>query len=193
MNGYIKIPLFLCIAFLFSSCDPGASEEDTESPAEAINEEKFTGEAEETAEFLTELYSFNLMIRAYNDAALQQADVPGLVTEFAKESNKFHQTMNDSIQHYATNLNVTLPNMVGENVRDYVENITDEEPGEFAEEYVDVIEDIHDRMLMTLSEAEEEDEVIAPQLRVWALASLSEIEERNNAIEQLEETVDELD
>lgn len=181
----------LLFSFLAVSCNTGSSEESTEETAEEINEENFSWEAEEDAEFVTTAYSFNLMLQEYGELAQQRANVPAPIMDFAKNSVDYHKNLNEQLSNVAQKSGIALPTAVGENVQDYMENLRDKDGEDFANAYIDVVTDIQDKMTDEYEDAA--DNAYDPGLRSWAAAELVKIRDREMLVDQLEEVTNEMD
>lgn len=182
--------LFLFIALLAACNQEGASNEQTEEPADEVNEEMAEGHAwveEDDADFMVEAYSYNLMITRYSELAAQKATTPAL-QDFATRSLQFHSNLNNEIEAMAAEKTIALPAEVGENVREYIIDLQEKEGEEFDEAYAEVLEEIQDKMIREYEEAAEDASDM--NLRNWASSTLPNLKAHELTTEELEEQVE---
>lgn len=167
----------------------GASNQDTKEPAVTVNEELVEAHSwleEEDAAFLVDVYSYNLMIIQYGELAQGQAGAPAL-QDFATRSVIFHQKLNEEIEGMAGAKTIALPAEVGENVKQYVQELKGKDGDAFDEAYVNVLGDIKDKTVKLYEEAA--DNAYDMNLRNWASRTLPTIKAHALTVEELEERV----
>lgn len=182
--------LFLFVALLSACGQEGTSAEETEEPAEELNEEMAEGHAwveEDDAEFMVEAYSYNLMITRYSELAAQKATTPAL-QDFATRAVQFHSNLNDEIEAMAAEKVIALPTGVGENVQEKLVDLQEKEGQEFDEAYTEVLDNIQDKMIDEYEEAAEDASDM--NLRNWASSTLPNLKAHELTTEELEEQVE---
>lgn len=187
MKTYVNLLLafLLCMA---TACNQGASNDETKEPAEEVNEELEVMKApEEDAEFLVDAYSYNIMMVRYGQEAMQNASTPAL-QDFANQSVQYHQDLSKEIEQLASERNVALPAVVGEDVEERARQLRDKEGKEFDEAYINVLNDIQDKMIGQFEDAAEGAE--DTEIRNWASQTLPDIRAHEQSVEDLEERID---
>ena len=183
-----KISLLVLLFAFFSACNQeGASNEDTEEPAEEFTEERveeFDWVEKDDAEFLVEVYSFNIMINRYSTLAVQKASTPAL-RDFATKSALFHENLNNEIENMAASKVIVLPETVGEDVQDYLAELEEKEGPAFDEAYLDVLHSIQDKVINNYEEAAREGN--DGSLRAWASGTLPNLKAHAVTVEELKE------
>lgn len=188
MKTYLNLLLASLLCMAVACNQQGASNDETKEPAEEVNEdfEKLRAE-EDDATFLVDAYSYNSMIVRYGQEAMQNASTPAL-QDFASQSVQYHQNLNSEIETLASERNVALPAVVGDDVEEYAREMSEKEGRDFDEAYLDVLEDIQANMIGHYEDAAEDagDE----EIRNWASRTLPDIRAHEQTVETLDERIE---
>lgn len=177
--------LLASLLWLATACNQGASTDETREPAETVNEERETiAVDEEDAEFLLDAHSYNLLVVRYGQEAQQNASTPAL-QDFAAQSVQYHQNLNKEIEQLATERNVALPAVVGDDVEEHAMELREKEGRNFDEAYIDVLKDIQDNMIGQYGNAAEGAQ--DPEIQNWASNTLSDIRAHESTVQTLDE------
>lgn len=188
MKTYLNL-LFASLLCIAVACDQqGASNDETKEPAEEVNEDYERLRVEEDdASFLVDAYSYNSMIVRYGQEAMQKASTPAM-QDFASQSVEYHQSLNNEIETLASERNVALPAVVGEDVEERAREMREKEGRDFDEAYLNVLESIQDNMIGNYEDAAEgaDDE----EIRNWASRTLPDIRAHEQTVETLDERIE---
>lgn len=147
---------FILGAFLFgmASCNQqdGAVEEAQEANEEIADDTPMEDEAEDLSEFMTKAASGGMMEVELGKMAQQQAQNQQ-VKDFGTMMVTDHSKANDELKALAASKNIILPDTIGEDHMDHVEELRNKKGGEFDEAYMDLMVSDHQEDVDMFEEA----------------------------------------
>lgn len=191
MKILTRILLVVAAIAILIKCNRPTSEEQTSDPAEDVTEELVNGQAEEDAEFMIEAHTYSLMLRQYGKIAMEKQNIPPAVKEFAETSVKFNENVSSQLTQMTLDTKIILPSQLGENVLEYKERLKEKEGSEFAEDYMDVVGEIQSKMISEYQQAFNDTD--NAQLKEWLTVVIPQINRREEEVDALAATTDELD
>lgn len=155
MKNFVKTG-FILSAFLFgmASCNQkeGAVEEAQETNEEMAEGTPMEDETEELSDFMTKAASGGMMEVELGKMAQQQAQSQQ-VKDFGSMMVKDHTKANDELKALASQKNVVLPDSMGKDQMDHVEELRGKKGAEFDDEYMDLMVDDHQEDVNMFEEA----------------------------------------
>ncbi|MDX5480870.1 MAG: DUF4142 domain-containing protein [Hymenobacteraceae bacterium] len=177
-------------AFLFgvASCNQqqGAVEE-----AQEVNEQRAEGTAMEDrmvdqSEFMTKAAS-NSMLEVEAGRLAQERGQMQEVKDYGQMMVTDHTNANDQLRQLAQQKNITLPDSMGQDHRDQLQNLRDKTGQEFDQQYMDLMVSSHEDAVSMFEDAA--NNMQDPDVKNFASTTLPKLREHLDRARQLDERV----
>lgn len=185
----IKPILFGSLLFAFA-CNNQRQTEDSKEIAQEANEEMIEDrEMERSADLVVDLVALTRAELEMAQLAEERAEHPE-VKNVASELVKEHDKMLQDLTSLAASKGITIPMEPGEDARERINKLTDEQSDNFDKEVVNELTDAHRETVDKLEKlADAED----PELQTWANNNISKVQAHLDVLKETEEDVSQTD
>lgn len=162
----------LCASFAITFTSCSNEPKDAKDAAQEMNDDKFSGEGEKTADKLVHAYSANLYEIKAAENALMNATTPE-VKRLAGMLVEAHTKMNEEVKSLAATKDVTLPTELSDDQRKDMEKLTEKSGLEYDKAFTEQMKDKHEKAVdfyeKTAKKSDDAD------VQSWAGAMVSEV------------------
>lgn len=181
----------LLAAFLFgmSSCnqEKGAVEEAQETNEQVAEDTEMEDEMTEQSDFMTKAASGGMMEVELGKMAQQKGQMKE-VKDFGAMMVTDHQKVNDELRQHASRLNITLPDSMGEDHMDHVNELKEKTGAEFDKAYMDLMVSDHEEDVSAFEDAA--NNLQDAELKTFASNTLTKLREHHERAKQVKDMVD---
>lgn len=132
---------------LLVSCSSGSDNTQTkELVIDDQNRSTQSSTAVADSAFLLDAYSYGVMLVQYSELAMLQSQRKD-VTSFAEQSASWHKSLNQEIKKVADQQELTLPEVAGDNVHQYMSELRELPADRFDTRYLQVLQEIQGKMI----------------------------------------------
>ena len=171
------------VLFMGIACDRGSNNTATK---EQVSEESKAAtqnlDATKDSGFMLDAYSYGLMIVQYSELAAEKSQRKAVVS-FAEQSASWHKALNQEIKNFADQQRISLPEVAGDDVHTYTEELNALPPDQLDARYLQVLQEIQKKMIGRYERAAEG--AGSEELRSWATQKLSDLQAHAQAVQEL--------
>ena len=185
MKKSIVCLLMPALMFTWMSCGNDGRQDSTEM-AEERNEESYQGDDDDDAEFAVEAADGGLMEVELGTLALTKASSPE-VKQFAQMMVDEHGKANSELKSLAQQKNITLPTVMGNEMKRKYDNLSEKSGAEFDKEYMDLMVKDHKDDIEEFEEQAEESK--DAEIKAWASSKVSTLRKHLQEAERIQESL----
>lgn len=142
VNTTGKLCLVALLAWTFQACGGGTgTQQDAVDSAQDVNDTSAAVD-QESSDFAVKAASGGMMEVQLGDAAQQQA-AGSRVKEFGNMMVRDHSKANDELKTLAVSKNITLPDSVGDDHKQHIDDMKKKKGADFDKAYIDMMVDDH--------------------------------------------------
>jgi putative membrane protein len=173
MKKLTFIAATMLAAWMFQACNGGntnteSKHEDAVDSAQAVNKETAPVD-KESSDFAVKAANGGLLEVQLGQLA-QERGTSQRVKDFGAMMVRDHSKANDELKGLAQSKNITLPDSVGNDYRDHIEDMRKLSAKEFDKHYIDMMVDDHDEDVEMFEKAS--GNLTDPDLKTWASNTL---------------------